>query len=168
MKSNRMFGILSILLDKRQITAKELAEYFEVSVRTIHRDLLDLSSAGFPIITQQGIGGGISLMPDFKYNKSVLNKDDMDIILAGIQGLSSIDDSAKIKTLLAKLRFSNSNKMLLENDIVIDFSSWNHNSTIIDKIRRIRVAIANHKFLNMKYYSSNGYRERIVEPYKLR
>ena len=87
--------------------------------------------------------------------------------LAGIQGLSSIDDSAKIKTLLAKLRFSNSNKMLLENDIVIDFSSWNHNSTIIDKIRRIRVAIANHKFLNMKYYSSNGYRERIVEPYKL-
>ena len=111
MKSNRMFGILSILLDKRQITAKELAEYFEVSVRTIHRDLLDLSSAGFPIITQQGIGGGISLMPDFKYNKSVLNKDDMDIILAGIQGLSSIDDSAKIKTLLAKLRFSNSNKI---------------------------------------------------------
>ena len=91
-------------------------------------------------------------MPDFKYNKSVLNKDDMDIILAGIQGLSSIDDSAKIKTLLAKLRFSNSNKMLLENDIVIDFSSWNHNSTIIDKIRRIRVAIANHKFLNMKYH----------------
>ena len=50
-------------------------------------------------------------MPDFKYNKSVLNKDDMDIILAGIQGLSSIDDSAKIKTLLAKLRFSNSNKI---------------------------------------------------------
>ena len=130
MKSNRMFGILSILLDKRQITAKELAEYFEVSVRTIHRDLLDLSSAGFPIITQQGIGGGISLMPDFKYNKSVLNKDDMDIILAGIQGLSSIDDSAKIKTLLAKLRFSNSNKMLLENDIVIDFSSWNHNKLL--------------------------------------
>ena len=51
MKSNRMFGILSILLDRRQVTAKELAEYFEVSVRTIHRDLLDLSSAGFPIIT---------------------------------------------------------------------------------------------------------------------
>lgn len=88
-------------------------------------------------------------------------------MIAGIQGLSSIDDSAKIKTLLAKLRFSNSNKMLLENDIVIDFSSWNHNSTIIDKIRRIRVAIANHKLLNLKYYSSNGYRERIVEPYKL-
>ena len=167
MKSNRMFGILSILLDKKQVTAKELAEYFEVSVRTIHRDLLDLSSAGFPVITQQGVGGCISLMPNFRYNKSALSKDDMDVILAGIQGLSIIDDSTKIKTLLAKLRFSSNDKMLLENDIVIDFSTWNHNSTIIKKIRLIRVAIANHNLLNMKYYSSNGYRERIVEPYKL-
>ena len=156
MKSNRMFGILSILLDKKQVTAKELAEYFEVSVRTIHRDLLDLSSAGFPVITQQGVGGGISLMPNFRYNKSALSKDDMDVILAGIQGLSIIDDSTKIKTLLAKLRFSSNDKMLLENDIVIDFSTWNHNSTIIKKIRLIRVAIANHNLLNMKYYSSNG------------
>mgnify|MGYP003294906417 CR=1 FL=1 len=62
-------------------------------------------------------------------------KDDMDVILAGIQGISSIDDSAKIKTLLAKLRFSSNDKMLLENDIVIDFSTWNHNSTIIKNIR---------------------------------
>lgn len=167
MKSNRMFGILSILLDKKQVTAKELAEYFEVSVRTIHRDLLDLSSAGFPITTQQGVGGGISLMPNFKYSKSALSKDDMDIILAGIQGMSSIDNSTKIKTLLAKLRFNSNDKMLLENDIVIDFSTWNHNSTIIEKIRNIRVAIANHNLLNMKYYSSNGCRERTVEPYKL-
>ena len=110
MKSNRMFGILSILLDKKQVTAKELANYFEVSVRTIHRDLLDLSSAGFPITTQQGIGGGISLLPNFKYNKSVFNKEDMDIILAGIQGLSTIDDSAKIKTLLAKLQFNSKDR----------------------------------------------------------
>ena len=51
MKSNRMFGILCILLESEKITAQEQAEYFEVSVRTIHRDLLDLSSAGFPVTT---------------------------------------------------------------------------------------------------------------------
>lgn len=55
----------------------------------------------------------------------------MNVILAGIQGFASIDDSAKIKTLLAKLRFNQSDKMLLENDIIIDFTSWNHNSKII-------------------------------------
>ena len=88
MKSNRMFGILCILLEREKITAQELADYFEVSVRTIHRDLLDLSSAGFPVTTQQGIGGGISLLPNFKYSKSVLNKEDIDLILSGIQGFA--------------------------------------------------------------------------------
>ena len=58
MKINRMFAILCKLLEKERTTAKELADYFEVSTRTIHRDLLDLSSVGFPVVTQQGIGGG--------------------------------------------------------------------------------------------------------------
>lgn len=167
MKSNRMFGILCILLEKEKITAKELADYFEVSVRTIHRDLLDLSSAGFPVTSQQGIGGGVSLLPDFRYSKTALNKEDMNVILAGIQGFASIDDSAKIKTLLAKLRFNQSDKMLLENDIIIDFTSWNHNSRIIEKIKSIRIAIANYQLLEMEYYGGSGCYHREIEPYKL-
>lgn len=167
MKSNRMFGILCILLEKERVTAKELANYFEVSVRTIHRDLLDLSSAGFPITSQQGIGGGVSLLPNFRYSKTALNKEDMNFILAGIQGFASIDDSTKIKTLLAKLRFNQGDKMLLENDIIIDFTSWNHNSMIVEKIKTIRIAIANHQLLEMEYYGGSGYFHRRVEPYKL-
>lgn len=167
MKSNRMFGILCILLEKEKVTAKALADYFEVSVRTIHRDLLDLSSAGFPVTSQQGIGGGVSLLPDFRYNKTALNKEDMNVILAGIQGFASIDDSAKIKTLLAKLRFNQGDKMLLENDIIIDFTSWNHNNRVVEKIKAIRAAIANHQLLEMEYYSSSGYNHRQIEPYKL-
>lgn len=167
MKSNRMFGILCILLEREKITAQDLAEYFEVSVRTIHRDLLDLSSAGFPVTTQQGIGGGISLLPNFKYNKSVLNKEDIDLIVSGIQGFASIDESSKIKTLLAKLRLGQEDKLLLENDIIIDFTSWNHKNMTIEKIKIIRSAIASRRLLELEYYSSNGYSKRTVEPYKL-
>lgn len=168
MKSNRMFGILCILLENEKTTVKELAEYFEVSSRTIHRDLLDLSSEGFPVVTKQGIGGGVSLLPNFKYSKSALNKEDMDIILAGIQGFASIDDSTKIKTLLAKLRLGQEDKLLLENDIIIDFTSWNHKSTIVEKIKIIRSAIATRHMIQIEYYSgSNGYSKRIIEPYKL-
>ena len=157
MKSNRMFGILCILLENEKTTVKELAEYFEVSSRTIHRDLLDLSSEGFPVVTKQGIGGGVSLLPNFKYSKSALNKEDMDIILAGIQGFASIDDSTKIKTLLAKLRLGQEDKLLLENDIIIDFTSWNHKSTIVEKIKIIRSAIATRHMIQIEYYSgSNG------------
>ena len=122
MKSDRMFGILCILLERENVTVRELAGYFEVSTRTIHRDLLDLSASGFPVVTRQGVGGGVSLLPNFRYNKSALSEDDMKVILAGIEGLATIDDSARMKTLLAKLRFSDGNRLLLENDIILDFS----------------------------------------------
>lgn len=91
----------------------------------------------------------------------------MNVILAGIQGLAGIDDSGKIKILLAKLRFGHGSNLLLENDIIIDFTSWNHNSTTIEKIKTIRAAIAGHKLLEMEYYSGRGYCLRSVEPYKL-
>lgn len=167
MKSNRMFGILCKLLENEKVTAKELADYFEVSVRTIHRDLLDLSSAGFPVATQQGIGGGVSLLDNFRYNKSALNKDEINLIFAGLNSFTTIDDSAKIKTLLAKLRLNNDNKMLLENDIVIDFTTWNNNSALVEKIKYLRKAIATKTLVEMRYYSGSGYSERMVEPYKL-
>lgn len=167
MKSNRMFGILCKLLENEKITAKELAGYFEVSVRTIHRDLLDLSTAGFPVVTQQGVGGGVFLLNNFKYNKAAFNKEEVNLILAGLNSLITIDDSAKIKTLLAKLRLNNDNKMLLENDIVIDFTTWNDNSTLIEKIKKIRKAIAAKVLLEMGYYSGTGYSQKLVEPYKL-
>lgn len=162
-----MFGILCILLEKEKITAKELASYFEVSVRTIHRDLLDLSSAGFPVTSRQGIGGGISLLPDFRYYKSALTKEDKDILSAAIQSLASIDDQVKIKTLLAKLRFCNDDKLLLENDVIIDFTSWNQRSTLIQNIKKIRSAIADHRLLEMSYYGGSGSSHREVEPYKI-
>lgn len=162
-----MFGILCILLEKEKITAKELASYFEVSVRTIHRDLLDLSSAGFPVTSRQGIGGGISLLPDFHYYKSALTKEDKDILSAAIQSLASIDDQVNIKTLLAKLRFCNDDKLLLENDVIIDFTSWNQRSTLIQNIKKIRSAITDHRLLEMSYYGGGGYSHREVEPYKI-
>ena len=98
MKSDRMFGILCILLERENVTVRELAGYFEVSTRTIHRDLLDLSASGFPVVTRQGVGGGVSLLPNFRYNKSALSEDDMKVILAGIEGL------AKIQAIMENLR----------------------------------------------------------------
>ena len=167
MKSNRMFGILCKLLENEKTTAKELADYFEVSTRTIYRDLLDLSSAGFPVVTQQGIGGGVYLLPNFRYNKAAFNKEDIGLIWAGLNSLATIDDTSTIKTLLAKLRLDDNNKMLLENDIIIDFTTWNHNNALIEKIKRIRNAIASKVQIEMRYHSETGYSQKIVEPYKL-
>ena len=69
---NRLFEIVYILLEKQTVTAAELSQRFEVSSRTIYRDVETLSQAGIPIYMSKGKGGGISLLPDFILNKAVL------------------------------------------------------------------------------------------------
>lgn len=66
MKIDRLIGILSVLLQKEKITAPELAEKFEVSRRTINRDIENLCKAGIPISTSQGTGGGIRIMEGYR------------------------------------------------------------------------------------------------------
>ena len=66
MKIDRLIGIITILLQKEKVTAPQLAEKFEVSRRTINRDIEDICKAGIPIMTTQGVHGGISIMEDYK------------------------------------------------------------------------------------------------------
>ena len=70
MKIDRLIGVLSILLQEEKVTAPELAERFEVSRRTINRDIEDLCKAGIPIRTVQGTGGGISIMEGYRMDNS--------------------------------------------------------------------------------------------------
>ena len=89
MQINRLFEIVYILLDKKTITAKELSERFEVSIRTIYRDVETLSISGIPIYTSKGKGGGISLIEDFVLNKSVLSEKEQNEILMSLQSLNA-------------------------------------------------------------------------------
>ena len=84
MKIDRLIGILSILLQEEKMTAPELAKKFEVSRRTINRDIEDLCKAGIPILTSQGSGGGISIMDGYKMDRTVLTSKDMQMITAGL------------------------------------------------------------------------------------
>ena len=87
MKIDRLIGILSILLQTDIVTAPYLAEHFEVSRRTINRDIEDLCKAGIPIVTRQGVNGGISIMEDYKIDKTLVNYTEMQDILAGLRSL---------------------------------------------------------------------------------
>jgi len=74
MKNNRLFGILYLLLAKNKVTAKELADYFEVSIRTIYRDIDILSSLSIPIYASKGKNGGIELLENYKFDKSLFTE----------------------------------------------------------------------------------------------
>lgn len=86
MKVDRLVGILALLLQKDTMTAPELAEHFEVSRRTINRDIESLCKAGIPIYTKQGVGGGISIMENYRLEKTLLSTREMQEILAGLRG----------------------------------------------------------------------------------
>ena len=106
MKIDRLIGILSILLQEDKTTAPELAERFEVSRRTINRDIEDLCKAGIPIRTVQGTGGGISIMDGYRMDRTILTSKDMQMILAGLRSLDSVSGSSYYGQLMEKILVS--------------------------------------------------------------
>lgn len=103
MKIDRLIGILSILLQQEKVTAPYLAEKFEVSRRTINRDIEDICKAGIPIVTTQGPNGGISIMDGYRIDRTVLTSSEMQSILTGLRSLDSVSGTNKYQQLMDKL-----------------------------------------------------------------
>ena len=124
MKIDRLIGILSILLQREKVTAPYLADKFEVSRRTISRDIEDICMAGIPIVTARGAGGGISIMEGFRMDKTLLTSREMQSILAGLRSLDSVSGTSRYKQLMDKLAVGNQDLINVDSHIVINLSSW--------------------------------------------
>ena len=164
MKIDRLIGILSVLLQEEKTTAPELAERFEVSRRTINRDIEDLCKAGIPIQTVQGTGGGISIMEGYRMDRTILTSKDMQVILAGLRSLDSVSGSSYYGQLMEKIQAGSSDFVSGRDSILIDLSSW-YKGTLAPKIEVIQDAIENRQYLKFKYYAPSGETTRTIEPY---
>lgn len=165
MQINRLFEIIYILLNKKSTTATELAEHFEVSVRTIYRDIDTLSSAGIPIYAVQGKGGGISLLEDYILDKSLLSEKEQNEILYALQSLS-VTKAPESDDVLERLsRLFNKNK---SSWIEVDFSPWGSDEKRSSQFTIIKDAILSSRIIEFNYFSSSGKKSaRRVEPVKL-
>ena len=166
MKLDRLIGILSILLQKDKITSQELASKFEVSRRTILRDIDALSVAGIPIISEKGQGGGISIMDGYKVDRTVLSSEDMKAILTGLQSLDSVSGTNRYRQLMEKISIDGSAAINVDNHIIIDLSNWDK-STVSDKIELIKAAMEQNLKIAFDYFSQGGESRRMIEPYHL-
>ena len=165
MKENRYFQMLYLLLEKGNMTAPQLAKHFEVSVRTIYRDIDILSSAGIPIYAIQGQGGGIFIKDNFVLNKSFLSEQDQNQIIIALQSITAVNQE-DTSVLLSKLSsvFQKRNTNWFE----IDFSSWTKTGATKNVFHIIQSAIFKCKCVSFEYYNGNGeVTKRIVEPLKL-
>lgn len=165
MQINRLFEIVYILLEKRKVTAQELAKHFEVSPRTIYRDIEILSGAGIPIYMSKGKGGGVSLLSEFVLNKAVITEREREEILSALKAVDAVrlgeEDSALRK--LGSL-FGESQSDWIE----VDFGFWADGKREERLFQDIKEAIIGKKVIRFSYASVKGQEtEREVEPLKL-
>lgn len=160
---NRLLSIIYILMNKGTVTAKELAERFEVSVRTIYRDIDTLSMAGIPVYTTKGRNGGISLTEQFVLDKMLVSKKEQQQILAALASLRETGAHEEDETLSKLGEFF---KEKPENWVAIDFSDWSGRRK--ELFNQIRDAILNRYVLSFDYYGQHAeMSRRCVEPVQL-
>ena len=153
MAKNRLFKILYLLLQNRRMTAQELADRFEVSVRTIYRDVDALSAAGIPVYTSPGRGGGVSLMDHFVLDRTALSEEEQRQLLTALQSLpgSVRQDAGQVLSKLSGL-FQRQ-----EPDwIQVELSRWGSGEAGREKFDLLKGAIHSHSQIAFTYVSSYG------------
>jgi predicted DNA-binding transcriptional regulator YafY len=165
MKISRLFEIVYILIAKKNVTSEELAKHFEVSVRTIYRDINTLCEAGIPIYSKQGKNGGISIVESYILDKTLLSNKEQNEILIGLQSLGAIK-YPEVENIVSKIStvFNKQDEKWID----IDFSNWGSSEEEKGIFSILKSSILDRKLIEFSYYNSKGEVEkRIVEPMQL-
>jgi predicted DNA-binding transcriptional regulator YafY len=173
MKIDRLVSIIMILLEKGRIGAGELADTFEVSKRTIYRDIDTINLAGIPVFSTSGTGGGFEIMENYKVDRKVFSAADLSAILMGLSGLSGLIRGDELVNALAKVRsFIPADRAqdieLKANQVLIDLHPWMDNRNTQPWLELIKTALQESKLLSFEYADRHGNRTaRTAEPYQL-
>jgi len=163
MQINRLLEIVYVLLRSKTVTAQELAERFGVSSRTIYRDIDTLSLSGIPVYTEKGKGGGISLLPQFVLDKSILSDKEQADILAALQSFSVV---SPVETEQALTKLSAVFNRSVVDWLEVDFTGWSYTGG--DVFHGLKEAILNRRVVSFDYYSTYGEKtSRRAEPIQL-
>ena len=173
MKVDRLVSIIMMLLEKERIGAQELADTFEVSPRTIYRDIDTINMAGIPVRSTSGVGGGFEIMQKYKIDKKVFSTADLSAILMGLSSLSNmirgdelVNALAKVKSVIPADRAKDIE--LKASQICIDLSPWIGNRNIQPYLDIIKTALQENRLISFEYVALHGKKTtRTVEPYLL-
>lgn len=171
MKLARIVSIIMLLLQRTKVTAVELSEMFEVTTRTIFRDVDTINEAGIPIVTYTGVNGGISIMDGYKIEKGLFSTADIVSLLIGLSNMPISDDDvinamAKIKGLVSTDQLQAIEEKAQK--ITIDYTTWRGNNTFTPYFSDIKKAVDSNNLMSFGYYDENGKEvERTAEPHRM-
>ena len=164
MKIERLIGIITTLQQKEKVTAPYLAEKFEVSRRTINRDIEDICRAGIPIVTRQGTNGGVSLMEGFALDTTVFTRQELSAVLTGLKTLDSVSFSESADKLVSKMGADDTLDLI--DCMTIDLASF-YKASLSSKIELIKKGISERRCLTFHYYYNKGEADKFIEPYRI-
>ena len=173
MKIDRLLSIVILLLNREKMTAKELSDYFEVSERTIYRDIDSINLAGIPIIAYQGSGGGFAIMENFAIDRQVLTFNDVHSIVSSLKGIYTAfgdrkyaDAKEKIENIVSSPQKEELKR--LDDQLVIDILPWGFGEDKKDLLQKLHRCINNKSLVSFKYCNAKGEEtERTIEPMTL-
>ncbi len=165
-KIERLIGIVMSLLGTEIISANEFAKIFNVTKRTIQRDMDSLTLANIPIYAQTGPSGGYGIMEEYKLDKRLLTKHDLENILIALSGFDQLVVGGEVNATILKIQGMVKSK--ISPPIHLSFYEWAGRDSINALITPIQKAIKNHNIVSFDYIDQGGNRtKRRVEPYQL-
>ena len=173
MKIDRLIAIIMILLGHEKISAQNLAEMFEVSIRTIYRDLDTINQAGIPILSTSGPNGGVEILKTYNIEKRLFSTSDIATLLMGLGSIQCNIPSSEVVETLAKVKGMIPLEKQEEldfraNQIKIDVTPWLCSDNLSGEIELIKIALEQHQLLRFDYSDiRNQKSSREVEPYRL-
>lgn len=173
MKTDRLISIIMLLLEHKRISASKLAETFEVSTRTIYRDIEQINLAGIPVVSCPGVNGGVSIMDEYKVDKRLFSPSDVSKLLVGLSTLKTALPQNDVTSVLAKVKSIIPSKHVSDvelhaNQITVDLSPWDNEYDDSNVVQDIKDSIENHKLIRFTYLDTYGnMSNRGVEPYRL-
>lgn len=166
-KVERLISIIMILLKKDIVSTKEFAQLFNVSKRTILRDMETLSLSNIPIYSVHGIHGGYGILDEYKVDKRLLSSSDLENILTALGGLEQILISEEVEVTIKKIEAMVS-PLSLKGSVRLSFYDWEGRSEVLQTLKTCQESISVKKIISFDYIDKNGMiTNRIVEPYQL-
>lgn len=171
MQIDQLFEFVYILIDKKRVTAKEMAERFGVSIRTIYRWLEALSLSGVPVYSMKGRGGGIAISESYALDKTLLSEEERLAIVSSVKALESLSGNPA-SLVNANIKAAEKLSHLVQDDtdwLEVDFAPWSPESSEVRNLFGIlRDSILKKRQISFDYFTGDGRSEkRIVHPWKL-
>ncbi|MCS1351484.1 YafY family protein [Mechercharimyces sp. CAU 1602] len=173
MKLVRLLAITMILLNRKRIGAQELADRFEVSLRTIYRDMEAINAAGIPIVSYAGVDGGYEVMEQFRLDRQYLSPEEIQSILVALKGIHQSWEDESITSILDKVGalLTNSEQNSphsFTQHVLIDHQAWSNRAEIKERLSDLRRAIQDSFLVTFSYTNTTGQEHtRTCEPMQL-